>query len=193
MSGDVIASVGETLVKLLEHHMEGMSGHIALLSPSDPVGQDTRLTLCLFNVAENPYMKNQELNHAGSNVLQYPPLVLDLYYLMTPHSHLDDKKQRTLEEHRILGGAMRVFYDHPNMSGSVLQGTLAGSDELLKITLNPMSLGDLTGIWQAIPNQHFKPSVSYVVSPVRMESMRRSEPKRVVERTLKYAQIEVKP
>ncbi|MBD5799858.1 hypothetical protein BHU24_25130 [Bacillus pseudomycoides] len=195
MSGDVIVSAGETLVKLLENHMnmKGMSGKIALLSPSDTVGQDTILTLCLYNVVENTFMKNQELSYAGPNILQSPPLVLDLYYLLTPHSHMQDPKQQTIEEQKILGSAMSIFYDHPNLSGSILQGTLAESDEQLKITLNPMSLGDLTGIWQAIPNQHFKPSVSYVVSPVRMESMRKTKPKRVVERTLKYAQFEGKP
>jgi hypothetical protein len=189
MSGGVIVSVGETLVKLLENHMEELRGKIALLSPSDIVGQDTCLTLCLFNVIENTFMKNQELSYAG----QSPPLVLDLYYLLTPHSHIQDSKARTKEEQSFLGRAMHVFYDHPNLSGSILQGDLAESDEQLKITLNPMPLSDLAGIWQAIPNQHFKPSVSYIVSPVRMESMCKTIPKPVVERTLKYAQIEGKP
>lgn len=193
MSGEVISSVGETLVKLLENQMDGMKGKVALLSPSDIVGQDTSLTLCLYNVIENPFMKNQELSYPGPNEWHYPPLVLDLYYLLTPHSHIGDSKQRTIEEQKILGDAMRVLYDHPILRGSTLQGVLAESDEQLKITLNPMSLGDLTGIWQAIPIKQFKPSVNYIVSPVKLDSKRKTQPNRVLERTIKYAQIEGKP
>ena len=188
---NVIADVGETLIWLLRENMSDLipTESIALLSPSDEVGQDIRLSLRMYHIVENPYMRNQILSNISPTELQYPPLVLDLYYLLTSHSSNPNLTDRTLEEHKILGKAMRVFYDNAILSGSILQGGLSGSDEELRITLNQMALTDLTGIWQSIPNQQFKPSISYHVTPITIDSRRKTSTKRVKERDLKYYQI----
>lgn len=198
MHGDsVIADVGETLIKLLQENMgEFISNaeEIALLSLGDDVGTNIRLSLCLYNIVENPYLKNQEfINALSITQVKNPPLVLELYYLLTAHPSSNNNANvtvRTLDEHRILGRAMRVFHDFGIVSGSIFQGSLSKSNEQLRITLNPMPLTDLTGIWNAMPNQKFRPLVSYVVTPVTLDSTRVTETKRVVIRDIQYSQSE---
>ena len=190
-SENVISDVGETLIYLLRENMRDLipSDSIVLLSPADEIGQDVRLSLRMYHIVENPYMRNQVVSNIHPNELQYPPLVLDLYYLLTSYSSNSDLTERTLEEHKILGKAMRIFYDNAILSGSILRGGLSESNEELRITLNQMALTDLTGIWQAMPNQQFKPSLSYHVTPITIDSRRKTSTTRVKERNLRYYQI----
>lgn len=192
MSGDsTIADVSSTLLKLLRDKLSDLvpQNSIVLQSPADISGQNTRLSLFLFNALENPYLKNQESGSIGMGQLQDPPLVLDLHYMLTSYSYVPDFTERTLEEQRILGRAMRVLYDHPIISESILQGGLANSNEKLRITLNPASVTELSEIWRMFPNQNFKPSVTYTVSPTSLQSQRVTEPKRVTIRDLNYANV----
>ncbi|QWH88415.1 DUF4255 domain-containing protein [Bacillus toyonensis] len=191
-SENVIADVGITLVKLLEDNMSDLKGSIALLSPADEVSQNIHLALSLYHIVENIDMKNQENSYIGTTQLQYPPLVLNLHYLLTAHSSNPDITERNLEEHKIIGRVMRIFYDNPVLTGSILKGGLAESEDQLRLTLNSMSLTEIMNIWQVIPNKHFKPSVSYMITPIRIDSARKTTTKRVLERELNYSQFEVK-
>lgn len=181
-----IADVGESLLKLLQ---EGMSdlvqpSSIALLSPADVEGQSVSLTLFLYYVTENPHMKNQQSAYTGSRSAS--PLMLDLYYLLTAYTSVQDITQRTREEQRILGRAMRLFHDNNVLYGSRLQGSLGETDDVLRIAMNPLGLSELTSIWHAIPKQHYRPSVSYVVSPVVIESTAGIESGVVTQRIIRY-------
>lgn len=186
-----IADVGETLIRLLRDNMSDLipSGSIVLLSPADVEGQNIRLTLFLYSVVENPHLKNQEMHEVSPAQLRYPPLSLDLQYLLTTYAStvIPDRTERTLEEHRILGRAMRIFYDNAILSGSILQGGLAGKNEELRITLNPISLEELNKIWSVFPNISYRASVSYLVTPVRINSMREMDMQRVISKEMNHA------
>ncbi|MCF6155892.1 MAG: DUF4255 domain-containing protein [Candidatus Brocadia sp.] len=186
-----IADVGETLIRLLRDNMSDLipPDSIVLLSPADVEGQNIRLTLFLYSVVENPHLKNQEMHEISPTQLRYPPLTLDLQYLLTTYAStvIPDRTERTLEEHRILGRAMRIFYDNAILSGSVLQGGLAGTDEELRITLNPVSLEDLTKLWTAFPNRSYRASVGYLVTPVRIDSIREMGMQRVISKEMNHA------
>lgn len=165
-----IADVGDSLLRLLR---EGMSDLVApnsivLLSPADVEGQNVSLTLFLYYIAENPHLKNQSSPYADDR--GKPPLALDLYYMLTAYTSVQDITQKTLEEQRVLGRAMRLLHDNSLLYGSRLQGSLRGSDEVLHVSLNPLALTELTSIWHAIPKQHYRPSIGYVVSPVLLRS-----------------------
>lgn len=192
----VIADVGYTLVKLLRDSLSDLTPpeSIVLLSPAETVGQNVRLTLSLYFISENQLLKNQEMHQITPTTSQYPPLSMELYYLLTTYAspQIPDLTERTMEEHRIMGKAMSVLYDNAVLRGSVLQGVLSGSNHELRLVLNQISLTDLYGIWQAIPNKQFKSSVSYIVSPVYIESSRIVDTKRVVSRDLRYSRIEGK-
>ena len=184
MSETTIADVGITLIRLLEVSMEPKS-KITLLSPVDR--EDENLTIFLYSIIENPYLKNEERQMVNPAQLEYPPLSLDLYYLLTSYSSTGgDDTERIEGQHEILSRAMRVFYDNGILRGTILQGGLAGTDQELRVTLNPITVEDLTRIWSVFPNQALMPSVSYLVTPARIDSRRSVGGRRVVSKQMDH-------
>jgi len=178
-----IADVGDILITLLRDNMGIPPDTIMLISPGEIEANDNvRLSLFLYQVIENPYMKNQEMQRIDSAHLKYPSLTLELYYMLTAHpaSGIPDRTERTREEHGILGKAMRIIYDY---------SILDFSDYELKITLHPMSLDDMTKIWTTFQDRPFRPSACYLVTPVVIESTRDMRVKRVVEKKTAQEQI----
>ncbi|OPX86538.1 MAG: hypothetical protein A4E53_02971 [Pelotomaculum sp. PtaB.Bin104] len=191
----VIADVGETLIRLLRDNMSDLVNpdSIVLLSPADVERQNIRLTVFLYSILENSYLKNREVLQEGPDNLRYSPLTIDLHYMLTTYAsaQIPELTERTLEEHRILGRAMRILYDNAILRGSALQGNLAGGDEELRITLEALSLDDLNKIWTSFPNVHYHPSVGYLVTPVAIESARVTETQRVITRKTEYYTTEM--
>lgn len=182
----VIASVGDTLIELLRENMKDLIAPdtIAMISPGEIEGKDSvRLSLFLYQVIENAHMKNKEMLKIDSTRLKYPPITLDLYYMLTsyPSSGIQDKTERTKEEHSVLGRAMQILNDNSIVKGSALRGNLAETDEELHMTLTVLSLDDTTKIWTTFQDKPFRPSVCYLVTPVMIESSRVEEAKRVLE------------
>lgn len=166
-----IRDVSRTLLDLLKDNVSNTA--IDLLSPKFP--GSNRLTLFLYKVLENPDLKN-----AGSTVLttqpdgklieKRKPLALDLYYLLTAHSG----GSSLLDAHTALSRAMRVFYDNGILQGSLLRSdnpsTGLTKDSVLRLTLNPISMEDMTRIWSVFPDTPYELSVTYLVTPVVIES-----------------------
>src|SRR5215469_10774610 len=121
-----IGGVSESLRSLLLDRMElpGELGatplRVTIGTPrSDVLNQFTtaeapRVNLFLFRVAENGWLKNQEIPGQGnSNAYGHPPLSLDLHYLLTAYGTRETSSnfQESLS-HFLLGSAMRVLHDH---------------------------------------------------------------------------------
>ena len=164
-----IRDVSATLLDLLKLELPTMP--IALESPKN-AGNNT-LTLFLYRVIESPEYKNAEptlVTQADGSLVEQPaPLVLDAYYLLTAHAKPDQ-----LQGHLALGRAMRVFFDHGVLRGSVLH-TEPGrkgltADSVLRITLYPITMEDMTRIWSVFPDTPYELSVTYLVTPVIIES-----------------------
>lgn len=180
-----IADVGDTLVELLRVNMHDLipPDSIALVSPGEIEGKDNiRLSLFLYHVEENIYLKNQEMEKIGSSRLKAPPLALDLYYMLTsyPSSGIQDRTERTGEEHRILGRAVQVLYDNPILAGSVLKGSLSAYDNELHVMITSMSLDDMSKIWSTFKEKSFRPSVCYLITSLKIESTRETTITRVI-------------
>jgi hypothetical protein len=179
-----IADVGETLVELLRGNMQDLipEDSIALVSPGEIEGKDNiRLSLFLYQVNENTYLKNQEMEKMGSSRLKAPSIALDTYYMLTsyPSSGIQDRTERTREEHSILGRAIQVLHDNPILTGSVLKGSLPAHDTELRVVVTSMSLDDMSKIWSTFKEKSFRPSVCYQVTPVKIESSREKSISRV--------------
>ena len=84
---------------------------------------------------------------------------------------------------------MRIFYDNGILAGSRLQGELAASDQPLRVTLNPISLEDLTRIWSIFPDSGYRSSVCYLVTPARIDSEDVKDTQRVIDKELDHDQI----
>jgi hypothetical protein len=195
MSGyTAIADIGETLIDLLRNSMKDLipPDSIVLFSPGEIETNDSlRLSLFLYQVAENIHMKNQEMQIIDSTRLKYPSMGLDLYYMLTsyPSSGISDKTERMKEEHSVLGRAMQVLNDNAILTGSVLKGSLARDGDELHVMLAPTSLDDMTKIWTVFPGKSFRTSVCYLVTPVMIDSAREIGVQRVKSKETNYNKI----
>jgi hypothetical protein len=177
-----IRDAGLTLIDLLRDNLVAnpidathpiqFANQIALLSPRDVTqNADVRLTLFLYSITPAAELRNElEIpgNTAFNGEISEP---LDLYFLLTAFSPLNDATARTLDAHLLLGFAMRVFFDNGILVGSALRGNLP-RDEELRLTLQPMTIEDLTRIWSVFPDSVLHASVSFLLTPVRLLSAR---------------------
>jgi hypothetical protein len=202
----VIADVGTTLIELLCREMQDffkqavdygeeedkeLKREIVLGSPADIEDEMTRLSLFLYRIEENGYLRNQEMQQLSPTELKYRPLTLDLFYMMTAYSPQKDPTEKNISEHRTLGRAMQVFYDNAILRGSVLKGSLAGTGAELRIMLTTLTAEDINiaQMWNSFENKPYKPSVFYKVTPVSIDSTRETDAHRVVEKDTRYHQI----
>ena len=188
-----ISDIEQTLIELLRADVDRIgieAKQIQLLSPSDAAGKDVRLTLYLYSVIETPSLKNEPMQFVKAKEARQPPLHLDLYFMLTCYPKgEDDLDKRSHEDRQVLGWAMRVFYDNGILKGSLLKGQLADTDEELRLSLNPINLEDLTRIWSVFPDTPYRTSVSYLVTPTRVESLRTSGLQRVVSKEAEYSEM----
>ncbi len=199
MKNTAIADVGETLVSLLRkeitaanrlNEVVGVDEKDIVLLPPDAHERHANIRLSLFPYAviESPYLKNEPLKPMNAASLQLPPLSLDVYFLLSAHiatgGDSDAEMKNALASDRLLGRAMQIFYDNGVISGSKLKGNLAGEDLELRVTLNPVTVEDLTRIWSVFPNLPFRMSICYAVTPVQIESGRSQQVSRVADKTV---------
>jgi hypothetical protein len=182
----ILRDVGTTLKELLETHIPALRTNISFNSPAEmqaPTGNRRLLSLFLYQVAENSHMRNRNLEAPDPERLVYPPVILDLYYLLTPYA------QEREDEFDILERVVRVFYDNATLRGSTLKGMLLDSgNDVLRVVLHPLSLEDLNHLWNTFAKP-FKTSVAYLVTVVRIPSSRELAAHRVVHKEDNYYQI----
>ena len=182
MSIEAIRDVSETLVSLLRSQIaEGSNGDIdvdiVIASPAD-IPQElskTAVALYLYSIIENPELKNESRLRVDHTQSRRSPLSLDLYYMLTVYpvvtQAIEDQHDNNLDAHRTLSRAMRVLYDNGILVGGLLLGGLPDAEQALRVTLNPITVEDLTRIWSVFPEASYRPSVCYLVTPVRVDSI----------------------
>ena len=186
MSVEAIADASESMISLLKEEIEVIDeSQIVIASPADVQNlqqQDIRLSLYLYSIIENPDLKNAERLRMNNTQVKRTPLSLDLYYMLTAYpSGAQEITEQYLDSHRILSRAMRIFYDMGILAGRRLRGNLRDLDQELRVTLNPITVEDLTRIWSVFPDTVYRPSICYLVTPARVESARVQTTQRVVE------------
>lgn len=200
----VIGIVGEILKRLLRDNLSSsFSGSfsspdsVTLFSPKELEGESAeRLSLFLYQIGENAYMKNQPMERVETGKLKYPPLSLNLFYLLTPYSGEETSAIRGWDLHTILGRAMQILADNASLEGPALrdllqainQGDYYGRLENIRIILNSISLDDLTKIWNSLDTS-LRLSVCYEVRVIMIESERRKKIQRITEKNTDYYQI----
>ncbi len=179
--GDVsiISDVTETLSGLLT----GLD--VTLDSPADlknGEGSFQKINLYLYQVLENAPTKNQPPIALDDGTLQYPPLTLQLYYLLTPYA------SDVPSAHKVLGHAMRVFYDNAIVSEAGLPEPVRLVTDKLAIVLLSTKLEDLTRIWNALQTP-YRLSVCYEVRVVPIESTLTRDISRARARVTEYGKV----
>lgn len=163
------------VTELLQGLLSGLTVTLdspAALPASSPGGTVSAANLYLYQVSENPYAKNQPWVTQPTGTQMYPPLAVNLYYLLTPYA--DDP----VTAHRVLTHAMATLYVNSTLTGAQLSDPLRHSVERLTISLRQMSLEELTRIWNSLQSP-YRLSVTYEVRVVLIESLIERQPARV--------------
>jgi hypothetical protein len=169
-----IAAVTATLRDLLT---KGVGGTVNV-RPLDRVLEtdgSNQLNLFLYQVLPNAAWRNMDISaQVRPGETATSPLALTLHYLLTAFSN------DGIESHQMLGRAMGVLYDHCILDGDQIrnasQASVPGNDldrqvEHVRITLQPMSLDELSKLWPGF-QASYRLSVAYEVSVVLIESTR---------------------
>lgn len=186
----VVSAVSATLRDLLLRHFRDSGDpslatvDVFLDSPRTLRDQDTSIgvSLWMYRVTRNEHL----LNHpppAGEGQFPHQPLPIDLHYLVTPIS--DDAG----DEQDLMGRILQTLHDHAVVRGGELRDELEDSGHELRVTLDALSLEDLTRVWNAL-QEPYSLSVPYQVSVVSIDSAH--EPRsgsRVRRVESRYAQI----
>ena len=188
-----IGGVSASLQTLLRDRMElppNVTRNNLQVTVSIPRAEDDqpseapRLNLFLYRVTENGALKNQMIPGQGHpSEYGHPPLSLILHYLITAYGATDDNGVvNETRAHFLLGSAMRVLHDYPiiteslqtihnNVGQTILDSSLRGEFEQVKLSLDPISLEDLSKVWTAL-TRPYRLSATYAVSVVQIESRR---------------------
>jgi uncharacterized protein DUF4255/IPT/TIG domain-containing protein len=204
-----IGGVSATLQSLLRDRMElpppmlrtDLQVTVSTPQPeNDAVAAETpQVNLFLYRTTENGALKNQMIPGQGHpSEYGHPPLSLVLHYLLTAYGATDDNGMvNETRAHFLLGSAMRVLHDYPVITPAlltvnspatqILHDSLRGEFEQVKVTLDPVSLEDLSKVWTAL-TRPYRLSAAYSVSVVQIESRRvRTLPAPVLTRRLHMA------
>jgi len=172
-----IADVSDTLRQVLTDALKPLDPlNPPLAEVSDLQGviltAPARITIFLFETVEDASARNRPHVLSPSMPptvpptvsLKKPPMALLLRYMLTPWS--GDR----LTDHRLLGRAMQVLYDGAILSGTQLQGQLAGTNQALKVTLSPLTIEERARVWYAI-QKPYRLSVTYEVRVVNLDAI----------------------
>jgi len=179
-----IGMISETLRNLLLDKMDlPQDGDVTILAPDETSSTKCRINLFLYKVQENPVLKNMDwqVKPGSPSQLVPPPLSVNLFYLVTAYNR-NDQQTGNSSIHKILGEAMRVFYEYPIVPQDYFPVGFEESKEQIKIMLNTLDLEELSKIWAtfSIP---FRLSVLYEVSVVQLDML--SERERLMAKRVK--------
>ena len=167
----------------------GSAAAIVLSNPTD-VQRDpaNRLSLWLYQVTENEYVKNQmPTRSTADNRVQMPPLALNLFYLVTPFAGPAEADQL------LLGKIMQVLYDNAIVA---VRNVPDNDFEELRIVLCRLTLEELTRIWEAL-REPYRLSVCYQIRVTHIDSERDLGRARVIDRIASIGDspsaVEVRP
>jgi hypothetical protein len=169
----VIAELGDSLVSVLFSELNAdpqigglidSEDRISLESPAELENNTSvRLSIYLYRIVENPYLKNRYPLPGTGGKQRKPPLTLDLFYLVTPLVGTPREQQI------VLGKTMQALYDRAILESSDLEGSPGEAGEEIRLVLNPVSLEELTRVWQALEIS-YRLSVCYIARVAIVDS-----------------------
>jgi hypothetical protein len=188
---NVIADVSSTLQSVLTDAykpLDPVAPPVAEISDlqGNMSTNPARMTLFLFETVEDPYSRNRPKVRiipppppATGLAFRKPPMALLLRYMLTPWS--GDR----LTDHKLVGRTLQILYDGAILSGTQLQGGLAGTDQALKVTLSPLTLEERARVWYAI-EKPYRLSITYEVRVVNLDAEEIESVQPVSQRALGY-------
>ena len=168
----IISDIGNMITGLLKEEMVPeiivSADAIGMCSPAEK--ENVSLGLYLYDVRESESLRVNGMQPDGQKRQKYPPMYLDLYYMLTAYS-MSDAKFRASEEQRILGKAMQILHDHPSISSDTMTFGPSNSGETITIEMMQINTEEKVKLWNN-PNTAYRFSLFYKVSPVPLDSTR---------------------
>jgi hypothetical protein len=172
-----IAAVTTTLRNLISQGVaQELGDGIVTTQPPDKARyhhDKNQINLFLYHILPNASWRTMDLpNRVKPGEIGQPPLALNLYYIITFYGKDNDD----ILAHRLLGQAMHILNDYAVLNPADIKISLGESDlhnqvERVRITLQPMSLEDISKLWRTFQTQ-YRISAVYEVSVVIIESSR---------------------
>lgn len=153
--------------------------NIVLSNPAQATGATVvrQLSVWLYQVLPNEHLRNappvRSRDQGDDTAEFYPPLALNLFYLLTPSTGSD------LGDQQVLGRSLQIFHDQAILRMDSSQ-TPERAEEL-HVSLAPRTIEELAKVWEAM-QQPYRLSVCYEVRVARIESQRRLPGGRVIDR-----------
>jgi hypothetical protein len=186
-----VRAVTETLVGILQAgitnsadpQLQGVP--IDLRSPKEmrEANGVTGVSLWLYRITRDADFLNRPPERISPTQYRRSTLPLHLYYLVTPLVVKPEDRQT------LIGRVLQLFNDNSTLSGPILADSLAGSQEAFRVTLETLTLEELTRVWHSLA-EPYDLSVSYEVQVVSIDSdLEAVETQPVLVRQAGYAQI----
>ncbi len=182
-NSQAIAAVTATLQAILQQNVileSDLTDATVTIQPLDKArGSNTnnQLNLFLYMVVRNAAWVTANMpRQVLPGEIGFPPLPLNLYYLMTAFGRDDDTTQPF--GHELLGKGMSILHDHAILSPSDITaatGTLLPDNDLaqqlerLRITFHPLSIDELAKLWTGFSMQ-YRLSAAYEVAVTLINS-----------------------
>jgi hypothetical protein len=158
----------------------GTEEAIVFLNPTDTAkNSSNRVSLWMYLIAEDEFIKNAPNLRIADTRDQFPPLGLDLYYLLTPFGATADA------DLLILGRAVQALFDSGR---TTLVNPAAQVAEDLSVTLFRRTLDELSRVWEAL-QEPYRLSVCYQVRISRVDSTRTTQVNPVLQMSTDYQQL----
>ena len=146
--------------------------------PPDKLTGDQTIGFYLYTIEENAQYKNVQSPVPDPLFPErYIPLGLNLYYQLTAHSDLP-LDPAAIQEQQLMSLAMKALHDYPRIDDStaiagnkIFPLDLQGTDNLLRITLQPVPYTEAMQYWNA-GNQPLRLAAYYMVTPVLLQPER---------------------
>lgn len=200
-----ISAVTATLSYLLRSE-----GKTIITRPPDSIATGTpRLNIFLYHVAQNLGYKNMDIPARGpdGDLVKKQQVGLDLYYLLTAYGNNDDE----LSAQRILAETMMTLHEKPILTRELIDAAISDHDikgqmsdinqadlskqiELVKMTLHPLSIDDMTKIWSSLfKTAYYRISVAYKATVVLLDGMQEARTAMPVREYNIYSMIPKQP
>ena len=143
----------------------------------------TGISFWLYRITRDADLLNSPPQRPSPNQLKRIGLPVHLYYLVTPLVPKPEDRQT------LIGRVLQLFNDHAILRGGDLLDSLKGSAEQYRVTLETLTLEELTRVWFSL-SEPYDLSVSYEVQVVTIDSdLEAVQQAPVVVRQTTYAQI----
>jgi hypothetical protein len=126
------------------------------------------LSVWLYRVVRDESTLNRPPERISAGLTRRVPLPVRLHYLLTPITHSDEDDAPETEQ-AILGKVLQCFHDRPQLFGTDLRDDFEGTDSVVTVRLEGLSVDELTRIWDALESP-YRISISYEVTVVDVEA-----------------------